>query len=483
MWDWLKAKAQQAANTYANHVQHAAVIQQVMLAPTYELSLHLLRNHLITLQSPEDFQGFLAVVGQLQMQAQHELQVLQHSGGGSTWGVSSEDRVAEAMAYVSSGQAMPGGQSQLVWQRLQALQQIAAHAQQLWSEIAAQRAQPLPEWSAGPVSAADQLNAFQAHLNAIAPISSVETRATSDGTSLDEIGAARKMIELDQRLMGLMARTGPGLADAAVVQGLHELAHGYADIANATEEGWRLVSRNEAVRKCAEAEEWMASALETLHDLDRACEALQEAEALYLDVGDHAQAESVRLRREEVEILQSGDADAEVRALMHRVESCPDPSVDRADALLSLGAMMLRLGETYSALESLHAAEAMLQDLGIQAPQGEAIVHDLLSTFSAILDGQSTGRENPLVDAMRSRGMYRSLWHNLARAYRASDPLDPSHADHLERAHHYLTMAEAQDSPGERKAFSETALGLQDDFQALLQRLTGGSSGTGPSGR
>ena len=137
MWDVFN----KFRNFVSSNVRHSAGIENILGAMTLGNGELALRNYVSTIADEDDFGSFRRVVGQLTVGAQMMLQQSQMGGGSSSWGVSTEDRIAYQEAHMLAGVPTNSmAQAQAAYHRLHALLWIQQCIDPIWADTKRSRA-------------------------------------------------------------------------------------------------------------------------------------------------------------------------------------------------------------------------------------------------------------------------------------------------------------------------------------------------------
>lgn len=468
MWDWIRKAAGAVLETGAGYLRHLNAIQQIMNAPSYEAAVERLRGHVFGMDGEAEYRLFMTVVGQQIQQAEQALQQARENPGGDSWGNSFEDRMAQHMAEIQAGyHAGNSPHVQAAEKRLHDLNLLARYAQQFWQERAPELQAPdPPPPSTGPEVAepdepapAERMAAFQRHARAILgdPVPAAPG-ADAAPAPLGEIEALQAMLAADRRLTRGMMATMPGSASAGIVEELSDLHRSYARILRDAPGDSSLIEPADLRRKMGQCQELAGRAWESLRDDAAALARYERALAEFRQAGDGAEAERMERKIRDLQILLSGDHDAEILAIQERLDTVARPSLEAAELLIALGVACTHAGDAFAGREHLHQAETMLRAMGIEPPSAEQLASDLFGSMQALLGGAAGTTPAPIEASMKVRAVYKQLYQALSAAYRDSDPADADFEENLALADRYLKAWEAMDSRQQSDAFSAKAM-------------------------
>jgi hypothetical protein len=147
MWGWLNDAAKKLQETGASYIQHRTFILSLFnMAPQ---QAYWVLQQKIEEMDEETIRSFSGTLSGMIVEAQ---QVTQQTGFDSSWGVSSEDRIAQGMAEIQAGfpSSQGGNQAQVY---LQGLQYIAYYANQFYQEKQSRASPPPAQRPSAPVAA------------------------------------------------------------------------------------------------------------------------------------------------------------------------------------------------------------------------------------------------------------------------------------------------------------------------------------------
>jgi hypothetical protein len=135
MWDWLKDTGRKLKQTGASYLQHRTFILSLFNVAPQQAYWALKQK--IDEMDQEATQSFSVTLSSMIGEAQY---AAQQAGFDSSWGVSSEDRIAQGMAEIQAGfpSSQGGNQAQVY---LQGLQYIAHYANLFYQEKLSRAAQ------------------------------------------------------------------------------------------------------------------------------------------------------------------------------------------------------------------------------------------------------------------------------------------------------------------------------------------------------
>ncbi|MEM7124656.1 MAG: hypothetical protein AAF563_25495 [Pseudomonadota bacterium] len=469
MWDWIKEAATTVANAGAQYLMHTTFIESLMTM-TYEQAYQALHDKVFELDN-DGYQAFLNALNMLHMQTQQQLQNTAQFGSGESWGSSFEDQMAQSMAEIQAGvSGQPNPVYQQLQSRLQNLEAIAQHAQAFRQEALAAGAgtgsgvspaaaladSASANISAGASRVAEEVDAFQRHAREIFSSFTdnlAETRAEKkdDAAPLDEMAALQLYVQTDGRVTAAMTRLMPGSADAAVIDELLDICDDYRRVMDAPPSAHGMYSDADLNRKIGQALTFAAMAAESLRDDKQALGLLHQALDAYMAAGDTAEIAKCQEKIGALEVVLSGDTDAEIESLQSALLAQSEPSLDRAETLISLGEAINRNGDDFGAREHLHDAEDLLIALGHDNPDSGDLAQSLMASMQALMAGEAQAGDTDIEKSMAVRGLYMRLYHALGSAYRDDDP---------ERAASYLARAEAMDSQAASQDFGAQMMAL-----------------------
>ena len=476
MWDWIKEAAATVANAGAQYLMHTTFIESLMTM-TYEQAHQALHDKVFELDN-DGYQAFLNALNMLYTQTQQQLNNTAQFGSGESWGSSFEDQMAQSMAEIQAGvSGNPNPVYQQLQTRLQNLEAVAQYAQMFRQEALAAGAgtgsgtSPAAELadsataniSAGASRVAQEVDAFQRHAREIfssfsEQVSAGQSATDDTGEPLDEMAALQLYIQTDSRVTAAMTRLMPGSADAAVIDELVDICGAYRRVLEAPPSAHGMYSDADLNRKIGQALTFAAMAAESLRDDKQALGFLHQALDAYKAAGDTSEIAKCQEKIDALEIVLSGDTDAEIESLQRTLLEQTAPSLDRVETLIALGEAINRNGDDFGAREHLHDAEDLLAAMGHDNPDSGDLAQSLMTSMQALMAGEVQAGETDIEKSMAVRGLYMRLYHALASAYRDDDP---------ERAATYLERAEAMDSQSASQDFGAQMMAL----------LNGGKSG------
>ena len=476
MWDFIKQMAGAALEQAGNYMGHAAFIEQLLNQTSYEAATQLLYQRLSTFEQA-DFDTFQNTLGFTFNQAQAQLTQARQNPGGESWGGSFEDQMAQFMAESQAGYY--SGNSPAVQQaekRVNDLQLAAQISQQMWVEIQNQKStaqvhnSPPVEQSVGvsdTPSASRRMEAFQRHLRnieALGGTSSAATgnlAATTEGEEMSEIDAMKHSLSLDQQLSMAMMKVMPGSATEELVEQLDDLADAYDELLDVLDDSWSILDRPGLKSKIGQCCYFAGMACESLRDDEEALEYYQQALQVFVEADNHAEVEKTKAKLAELRLIVEDDPDQQVEQLQAQLLDSSLQGMARAEALINLGQTVLRTGDSYAAQEALHEAETVLQEAGIDNPAATDMAQVLLESMQSLKSGEIQAGDTPIERSVKVRGLYQQLYMALSSAYRDDD---------LEKADHYLKLAEEMDSTSASQDFGKQAIDLlQGQFKDLLK--------------
>ncbi|MBA1148430.1 hypothetical protein H0Z60_15380 [Ectothiorhodospiraceae bacterium WFHF3C12] len=471
MWDWIKKAAGAALETGAEYLGHLGVIQQVMNAPSYEAAIQRLHQHIFSLENEAQFRLFMSAVRQQTHQAEQALQQARQNPSGESWGGSFEDRMAQRLAELRAGyHAGNSPHVQAAEKHLNDLGLLAQYAQLFWQERAAQLQTPeaqsppetpetpeTPEPPAPEPTPERQREAFQRHAEEILGGTTPVAPPTGTGP-MGEIEAMQAVLDADRQLTRGMVSCMPGTATAETVQVLSDLHAVYANILARAPKDSTLVDPADLRRKMGQCLEFAGRACESLGRDAEALDYFNRAFDAFKEAGDSDDTARLTAKIRDLEIILSGDQEADIMALQQRLDTVARPSLDAVELLIGLGAAHNHRDDAFSAREHLHQAETMLQAMGVAQPGPEQLADALSGLLGAAPDSANVPDLTPIQTGMRIRGIYKQLYQSLSAAYRNTDPADPDFEENLGLADQYLGAVESMDSARESQAFSARAM-------------------------
>ena len=317
---------------------------------------------------------------------------------------------------------------------------------------------PLPQLSEDGIDLQGRRTAaFKRYLDQLFPQPlEAETRASA----LEPFEALQRYLQLDRRMLALMPRTLPGQADELVVEeartlrGLCRAAGGRAlrrDLqppADPPEDG--------SVRRVRRA------GRRSLRDDDRAMAFYREAVPLFHDADALDDVRRLEMKIDEIARHRSSDFDVEIATLRGRLSEEGLSALERAEALISLGELYLRGGDTYAAAAPLQKAEGLLDTRCGGNPGPDALAQALMGSMRGIMDGSQHAGGSDIERVMQIRGLYTKLYAALSEALEGAD---------REQAEHYHRLAEDIDSQAKSQDFGGAATSLMFGEYADLFNL------------
>jgi len=466
MWDWIKETAATVANAGAQYLTYSSFIEGLMNM-AYEQAHQALREKVFELDD-DGYQAFLNVLSIMYSQTEQQLNRTAQNGSSESWGSSFEDQMAQSLAEIQAGVSHGPNPvyQQLQW-RLQNLEAIAQYCQTFRQEAltasteasaveAPQVGEEIASNSATSAShVAQGLDAFQRHARDIlAGFSNQATDgpvASEPDAELDEMAALQLYVQTDSRVTSAMMRLMPGSADTAVIDELKDICQAYGRVLAGPASSHGMYSDADLHRKIGQALSFAAMAAESLRDDRQALEFHRQALQAYEAAGDQGEIDKCHRKIDGLEILLSGDTDAEIERLQLSLLEQQGPSFGRVETLISLGETLNRNGDSFGSKEHLHDAEELLVELGHDNPGSGDLAQSLMSSMQALMAGEARAGDTGIEQQMAIRGLYTRLYHGLAAAYRDDD---------VDRASDYLDRAEAMDSQTSSQDFGKEMMSL-----------------------
>lgn len=433
MWDWIKKTAGEALQQGAQYLGHATFIEELLNHPDPRAALLALREQVSSFDET-DYQFFSNCLNTLLWQAQQDLQNARQNPGGSSWGGSFEDQLAQFMAESQAG--IHAGNSPAVQQaanRLQELQLVSQYARQFWQE--ARFAQPDPT----PRPVANQAPAGAGH---------------GVSNPAEEIELAQQMMRLDSQLLQCMPLTMPGQADESLLSTLKALRQHYETLLRLAPPDSQLVKADYLQTKIGQCDYFAGMTIESLRDDARALDYYEQALARFRQAGNADEIATTEKKIHELRLLLNENLDDRMQDLRNRLAQSGE-DLQRVRLLIDLGYLQLRADASYDALDSFKAAEALLEKLGHRNPAGEDLATALLSSLQDLQAGTRQAGDTPIENLVGLRGLYLELYMGLAQACRDDDP---------EQADHYLRLAEQLDDPQQNADFEQQLRQLISQF-------------------
>ena len=240
---------------------------------------------------------------------------------------------------------------------------------------------PLPQLSEDGIDLQGRRTAaFKRYLDQLFPQPlEAETRASA----LEPFEALQRYLQLDRRMLALMPRTLPGQADELVVEEARTLCAAYAELLEVEPYGG-IYSHQQTRQKMGQCVEYAGRAAESLRDDDRAMAFYREAVPLFHDADALDDVRRLEMKIDEIARHRSSDFDVEIATLRGRLSEEGLSALERAEALISLGELYLRGGDTYAAAAPLQKAEGLLDTRcgGNPGPDALAQAHRLDARLS-----------------------------------------------------------------------------------------------------
>lgn len=432
MWDWIRKAAGEALQQGAQYLGTANFIEQLLNHPDPQAALLALREKILSFDET-DFRSFSNCLNTLIWQAQQNLQNAQQNPGGSSWGSSFEDQLAQFMAESQAG--IHSGNSPAVQQatnRLQGLQVIGQYAQQFWQEAQYNQAADPAQFVPDPVT------------------------DTSSGrqSQADEIELAQQMMQLDSQLMQCMPMTMPGQANESLLSTLDTLRQEYETLLRNAPPNGQLVKTEDLQTKIGQCYYYAGMTVESLRDDQRALSYYEQALPWFRQAANASEIATTEKKIHELELLLNDNLDDRIRDIQQQLSQSGE-DLQKVRLLIDLGHIQLRADAAYDALDSFHQAESLLDDLGYQNPAGQDLATALMTSMQELQAGTLQAGNTPIETLVALRGLYLELYMGLAQAYRDDNP---------EQADHYLQLAEQLDDPQQNAAFAQQLGQLMANF-------------------
>ena len=444
-WDWLKNAATRALELGSEQLHNYQLIERLLALPGDEALEELQAQ--VEAMSEHEFKAFKFTLNMMISRARQQLDALESEGGyDDSWGGSSEDRIAQRMAYLQAGAAPPNQEAiAQVRQRYQALVDGAEYADYFRSQMP----------TASPPPSAASSNATPQGEQPAPP---------SEDQSMDDMDKLHAYMAADSRLLQAMPGIMPGAASEKVVEEFQSILASYRQLLAAGAPQTPLYTLDDIRVKIADTLEYIARTYVTMRDDDAAVPYLEEAAQAYDAVGKLERAVQCNDDLAQIRLSQGGDVDREIERLLQRLEGTAPASLPRIETLLDLGELYCKGGDDYEARRYLHEAEQSLVAMGYDNPPAEAVAEDLLSSMNRILSDEQEDGPTQIEITMRVRALYQRLYQALARAYREES---------LDKAAEYEQRGLAMQSQEGSAAFGQRMQGLLNgDYRDILKKLS-----------
>jgi hypothetical protein len=246
----------------------------------------------------------------------------------------------------------------------------------------------------------------------------------ADYASMQGIELFSACCQIDGRYAAELPNTIIGRTTAETVARIEAIVADYRRLAHEAHRGV-LLGRETIERKIADAVKLLAYARGHIGETRAAERAYEEARAMYVRLGDDAEAGSCADAVGRLRLRAGGDVDLAFDALHARRDAATEP-LDRAEHELELAELRLSRSDDLEAELHLRNAESTLEPLAEQA-SGTATTDALVRSMSEILGGGAApGVGMGIEETVRLRTLLARLYRGLARVSpdQARDYLD-----------------------------------------------------------
>ena len=261
----------------------------------------------------------------------------------------------------------------------------------------------------------------------------------------DDVGKARRLIEIDQRYLMAMPSTMPGQASEAVVAMFESIKADYEALIQAGPPSFPLYSVDDVHVKVADVTESIARTYDSLRNDEQAAMHYERAAEGYERHGHADKAQRCRNAIAQIRLSADGNIDDELQRLQKVLATLPPPSLEHAKTTVQLAELYSAAGDDFEAEEQLKRAQQELQQLGYDNPGGGNLAEALAQSMNGILSGEARSGPSTIEIQMLVRDLYRRMYLAYAQIYRSTD---------ADAAAEWLKKAEAMDSSDMNEQFS-----------------------------
>ncbi len=277
----------------------------------------------------------------------------------------------------------------------------------------------------------------------------------------DDVGKARRLIEIDQRYLLAMPDTLPGKASEAVVRTFESIKADYEALIQAGPPSFALYKVEDLLVKVADVTESIARTYDSLRNDDQAAIHYERAAEAYARHGHADKAQRCRSALAQLKLSADGNIDDELQRLQKFLATLTPPSLEHAKTRVQLAELYSAAGDDFEAEAHLKNAEQELQQLGYTNPGGEHLADALTQSMNRILSGEAGTGPSAIENQMLVRDLYRRIYLAYAQMCRSTDP---------DKAADWLKKAEAMDSSGMNQQFSDEMMKSLGSLMGLFDQ-------------
>jgi tetratricopeptide (TPR) repeat protein len=242
----------------------------------------------------------------------------------------------------------------------------------------------------------------------------------------DDMAKKRRLMAIDRRYTWTLPRTQAGLANEKVLHDLKQIAADYEQLLGVGLPQFPFYTEDQVRAKVADALVAAGRTAELLRTYPEARRHYSAAADLYQALGKDDDFQRCRTNLAELDSLQHGNLDLDIRRLRATLAVPEMDRVDRAEAMIRLAALYSLNHDDYEAKDLLLQAESLLDDATIVDgekgdPSGHVLGAALTQSLLRAKNEPDRAGPMPILKALQMNGLYRDLYQSLARIYQESD--------------------------------------------------------------